>query len=180
MVTSQEPGSFFVRNTWVLYGLGAFAALARIGIRVWLTRRLALEEAIMLFSLLCWTVDTSCIVVTVMKGTNQMSDHERTIISDAQIRERQIGSKAFIAAWYMYITMIWGCKLCIWIFYRKVVDRVAKSHIMQYSLYILAATYVACILSLTFVCHPLSGNWQVKPDPGREYPSSYFVLSNIN
>lgn len=123
----------------------------------------------MFFSLLCWTVDTTCIVVTVQKGTNQLTDAQRATISEEESRQRQIGSKAFISAWYGYITMIWGCKLCVWLFYKRVTDRVAHPKAMRYSLYTLGVTYAACILSISLVCHPLSGNWQIKPDPGREF-----------
>jgi hypothetical protein len=167
--TSPASDRYFVRNTWVLYAVGTFAAVSRIGIRLWFTRRLILDEIIMFFSLLCWTVDTTCIVVTVQKGTNQLTDAQRATISEAESKRRQIGSKAFISAWYMYITMIWGCKLCVWLFYKKVTDRVAHPNTMRYSLYTLAATYVACILSISLVCRPLSGNWQIKPDPGRKF-----------
>lgn len=170
IVVSAAVDRYFVRNTWVLYAVGAFAAVARISIRIGLTRRLVLDEIIMFFSLLCWTIDTTCVVVSVQKGTNQLTGADRATISDEEMGRRQTGSKAFFFAWYMYITMIWGCKLCVWLFYKRVTDRVAQRRTMQYSLYALATTYTACILSISLVCQPLSGNWQIKPDPGREFP----------
>ncbi|RPB05321.1 hypothetical protein L873DRAFT_1840230 [Choiromyces venosus 120613-1] len=93
----ESADQFFVRNACVLFAVGATAAILRIGIGIHLSRRVMLDEMIMFFSLLCWAVDTTC-MVTVQKGTNQMTDELRATISDADTKQRQIGSKDFISA----------------------------------------------------------------------------------
>jgi hypothetical protein len=39
------------------------------------------------------------------------------------------------------------------------------------------ASYIAVILSILFVCHPLHKNWQINPDPGSKPSPSLVLLS---
>ncbi|KAI5784753.1 hypothetical protein EDC01DRAFT_663305 [Geopyxis carbonaria] len=162
----KEKSSFFLRNTWMLYGIGAAAAIARIGIRFYLTRRIGVEEWIMLFALLCWTGDTFLITVVVEKGTNQVGSVDRSTIPAAEVSARELGSKSFLAAWFFYTTAIWACKAAILIFYKRLTDRSTQRKAVKFAGGVLVVTYLVCMLSVALVCRPFKGNWTVFPDPG--------------
>ena len=122
----------------------------------------------MFFGLLCWTGDTALITVTVNKGTNQVPSELRETLPAYEVRERQVGSKSFITAWFLYVTAIWACKAAILMFYKRLTARVMEPKINLIAAGTLGVTYMACMLSLCFVCRPFSGNWTIFPDPGRE------------
>jgi high-affinity Fe2+/Pb2+ permease len=166
---NDDKNSFFLQNTIILYVIGAVAAIARIVIRWCLTRQLGKEELIMFFGLLCWTGDTMLIIVTVSKGTNQIPKEQREHFPAEEARERIIGSKSFISAWFLYVTAIWACKAAILMFYKRLTGRVANPRMNQYACITLVVTYITCMLSLCLVCRPFAGNWTIYPDPGRKY-----------
>ncbi|KAI5858842.1 hypothetical protein BZA05DRAFT_15757 [Tricharina praecox] len=166
MSLSTEKSEFFLQNTLILYAIGAVAAILRIIIRWRLMHRLGVEEWIMIFGLLCWTGDTALITVTVNKGTNQVPSDHRLTMSPHQVHEREIGSKSFITAWFLYVTAIWACKAAILMFYKRLTERVMEPKINIAAAGTLGSTYLACMLSLCFVCRPFSGNWTIFPDPG--------------
>jgi hypothetical protein len=160
---------FFLQNTIILYVIGAAAAIARIIIRWWVMRGLGREEFLMLFALLCWTGDSLLIGVTVSNGTNQIPADQREHLPAEEAQERIIGSKAFLGAWFLYVTAIWACKLAILSFYKRLTGRVIDPRITRCACITLMITYIASILSLCLICRPFAGNWTVYPDPGRGF-----------
>ena len=177
MTLGKEKSAFFLQNTLILYGIGAFAAIARLLIRWRLMRRPGVEEWIMLFGLLCWTGDTMLITVTVSKGTNQVPAELRETLPADEMHARQIGSKSFISAWFLYVTAIWACKAAILMFYKRLTERVTEPKANLVAAYTLGVTYLACMLSLCLVCRPFSGNWTIFPDPGRECTVKFCCFS---
>lgn len=81
------------------YAVGTVAAIARLGVKYYMSRRFNIEEAIMFFSLICWTIDTVLIVITVEKGTNQVPEERRMNMPIDEANRRIAGSKAFLGAW---------------------------------------------------------------------------------
>lgn len=172
----SDPVAHLVRGVWIFYTIGMSIGFLRIGIRTYLTRRVGVEELIMLGSMVFWTGDSVLSVVLLKNGTNQVSDEVRATLTPAEINKLELGSKALITAWFCYITMIWGLKTCLLIFYKKLMQRVTQMRILQFAAYALGITYTVCILSMFLVCRPFRKNWQVVPDPGRKSPVSFPCL----
>lgn len=168
---TAAQGAYFIRTTFVLYGIGAFVAHIRVAIRYYLTKSLRAEEYLVLFSLLCWTADTACIPFIVNHGTNSMSDAQRQAITpgSSEWTDRTIAGKMFVGAWVAYITMIWSLKASILVFYSRLTERLQEQRVISAAWGIVCATWIACILSMLLVCRPLWKNWQIYPDPGSKF-----------
>lgn len=155
-----------VMGVYIFYAVGLASGVLRIGIRSYIMRRPGLEEILMGISMLFWTGDVLLSVVILRRGTNQMTAAERAAITPEELHNRTVGSKAIIAAWFCYITFIWGAKTCLLLFYRKLMQRVKQVRIIKLAAVLLAVTYVAVVLSMFLICRPFYKNWQVVPDPG--------------
>lgn len=116
---------FYTHNTWILYTIGAIFVIVRLTVKCYLQRRLGAEELLMIGALVFWTTDTSLITVILTHGTNQLQyEDQRIVLTKAEIKQRTIGSKSFIIAWFMYTTAIWCCKFSVVMFYNRLMDRV--------------------------------------------------------
>lgn len=158
-----------IHGVYIFYAIGLCAGILRIAIRTYVAKRPGLEEIIMAISMLFWTGDVLLSVVLLRNGTNQMSPELRAKITPEEIASRTLGAKALIAAWFCYITFIWGAKTCLLMFYNKLMQRIQQIRIVKMAAVMLAVTYIATILSMFLVCRPFYKNWQVVPDPGRMY-----------
>ncbi|KAF8425249.1 hypothetical protein EV426DRAFT_716387 [Tirmania nivea] len=145
--------AYFIRTTFVLYGIGVLAALIRIAIRYYLARSLRTEEYLVLFALLCWTADTACIPFIVNNGTNSMPAEKRLTITPGSLEwaNRTMAGKMFVGAWVAYITMIWSLKASILVFYSRLTERLHEQRLIKVAWGVVGVTWVACILSMFLV-----------------------------
>ncbi|KAI5777963.1 hypothetical protein EDC01DRAFT_732086 [Geopyxis carbonaria] len=165
-----------LRNTWILYGIGCCTAVLRLSIKMYLSRHFGLEEWAMCAALALWTSQTVLIQVIVEHGTNQVPDTWRGEMSQEEHNRRVLGAKAFIGAWFVYITAIWLCKWAILQLQTRITERVQQRKAMVYMRYLLLTSYAACILSLFCVCVPFQNNWKIRPDPGSKCTDGLYYL----
>ena len=156
-----------IRSIRIFYSIGMVIGFTRIGIRTYITGRPGIEEMIMGVSMLFWTGDSTLSVVTLQKGTNQMSPEARASLTPEEIQRHEEGSKALITAWFCYMAYIWGAKTCLLLFYRRILERMKRFRIIQITAWALGISYIACCLGMFLVCRPFRKNWQVVPNPGR-------------
>lgn len=126
----------------------------------------------MAFLASCYTGYITCVKYYLKNGTNLMTASERLVVllNPELIKDRERGSKALIAAWFLYVTVIWGCKLAIWMVCKRLTDRAATQRKrVKYTGYLLAFSYAAALLTLSTVCNPFTHYWQIDPDPGRRF-----------
>lgn len=170
IIGATARAMYFIRTTWLLFGVGAAAAFFRVGVRYYLTRTVSKEEYLVLFALISWTADTACIPFIVQNGTNAMSAAKRQAIVPGSVEwnNRIMAGKMFVGAWVAYITMIWALKASILLFYGRLTDRLQEKRIIQAAWGIVGTTWLACVLSIFLVCRPFQANWQIYPDPGSE------------
>lgn len=172
-------GVRLAQDIYIFYGVGMASALLRIIVRCAITRRLGLEEFIMMVLAGCYTAYITCVKNYLENGTNLMTPSERLVVllRPELVRQREQGSKSLITAWFLYVTVIWGCKLSIWIVCKKLTDRAATQRTrVKYTGFTLAFSYFVALITLLTVCHPFSHYWQIDPDPGRGFPSSSFSV----
>ena len=155
-----------IRAIRIFYAVGIAIGLLRIGIRTYINKRPGPEEIIMGFSMLFWTGDSTLSVVTLQKGTNQMSAEARASITPEEERRRKEGSQAHITAWFCYIVFIWGAKTCLLLFYKRLLQRMKQLQVIKMAGWALGISFVSACLSMFLVCRPFKKNWQVVPDPG--------------
>lgn len=81
---------------------------------------------------------------------------------------RELGSKLYLYNWLSYSTALWTLKAT---FLAYVIRQTAESGRRQthrtFGFSFLLGTWVATTLAFSQSCRPLSGMWQVYPDPGR-------------
>ncbi|KAM7215383.1 hypothetical protein V8F06_009244 [Rhypophila decipiens] len=99
-----------------------------------------------------------------------------------EYRYRVNGSKGHVAGWQAYVFVLWAIKTAWFVFYQRLLLTnqqgilLSRQHVYCGYL-ILAATYMAVVLTLLLSCHPLDKYWQIYPDPG---PSCLLVTSKVN
>lgn len=173
-------GVRLIHDIYIFYGIGMASALLRVIVRCAITRRLGFEELIMIGLAACYTGYISCVRNYLKNGTNLMTPSERLVVllRPELIKQREQGSKALISSWFLYITVIWGCKLAIWIVCKKLTDRAATQRArVRYTGFLLVFSYFVALITLLTVCNPFPHYWQIDPDPGRAFPSPPFLLS---
>ena len=156
-----------IRSIGIFYSIGMVIGFTRIGIRTYILGRPGVEEIIMGVSMLFWTGDSTLRVITLQKGTNQMSPEKRAALTPEEIWRHENGSKALITAGFCYIAYIWGAKTCLLLFYRRILERMERFRIIQITAWALGISFIASCLGTFLVCRPFRKNWQVVPDPGR-------------
>lgn len=166
-------GVHLIHDIYIFYGIGMASALLRIIIRCAITRRLGFEEFIMVVLAACYTGYVACVRNYLKNGTNLMTPSERLVVlfQPDLVHQREQGSKALIASWFLYVTVIWGCKLAIWVVCKKLTDRAATQRTrVRYTGFLLSFSYAVSLITLLTVCNPFPHYWQIDPDPGRTSP----------
>lgn len=166
-------GSYIVRDIWVFYGIGITSALLRIIIRCGVTRRLGLEEALMLLLSIFFTGYILAVRHYLIHGTNLMTPSERLVVmlNPDLIRAHESGSKALVMAWCLYISIIWGCKTTIWLVCRRLTDRAAaQKRRVLFAGWLVVVTYIIAMMTVLTICSPFDGYWQIYPVPGSKIP----------
>lgn len=180
LLTMLEVIDKVIRDIWIFFGVGLAIGFVRIGIRTYMYKRPGIEEIIMAIAMAFWAVDVSFGVVTLRKGTNQMSPEARASITPEETQRRIEGSQALITAWFCYVSFIWGAKTCLLLFYKRVFAFQNQIQTVKIAGWALGATYVGNILGMFLVCRPFRHNWQVVPDPGRMWTSDLVITDQAS
>ncbi|KAI5808256.1 hypothetical protein DFH27DRAFT_303159 [Peziza echinospora] len=163
-----------IHGVLILYAVGLAAGITRIIIRTAITGRPSIEEYLMFVAMLFWTGDVVLSITLLRKGTNQLpAGTDRALLSPEEVADREIGSKALVAAWFCYITFIWGAKTCLLLFYRRLMSGILQIRAVKLAAVLLVATYISTLLSMFLICRPFRMNWQVVPDPGPQCTDGY-------
>ncbi|PVH92570.1 hypothetical protein DM02DRAFT_482862, partial [Periconia macrospinosa] len=166
----------FIAELWALWGIATLVVCLRVWARVALVgwRRLDWDDPLMVLTLLFHTAGTvaAYYAVVVWKGlaNNGMTEAQRAALdsNSEEWRFRVNGSKTHIIGLIMYTTVLWLLKACWLIYYMRLTDGV---HTMRWRIRIgwlfLGTTYIAALFIVIFKCLPLSKQWQIYPDPGK-------------
>lgn len=114
-----------------------------------------------------------------------MTDEKALSLSDAQKSAIVKGSKADIAGWCVYITLVWCLKACMLFFYRRLTLATRQKRLVYMAAVACVTSYMATIGVVLLRCLPFRRNWQIYPYPGDECgsPNQIFltlVISNVS
>ncbi|RVD88887.1 uncharacterized protein DFL_003053 [Arthrobotrys flagrans] len=152
--------------TWWATGCSLFIILIRCFGRYVRTMRLFRDDQWMLLSILPLLIRLSLAHVVLKYGTNNTQSE---LLNDEEIRRREIGSQALLAARVFFVIYIWIQKLCITEFYQRLTTQFWKGvydvglKVVRWGLLV---TLMASIISTFVECQPFTHYWQVVPDPG--------------
>lgn len=81
--------------------------------------------------------------------------------------------------------IVWALKGCVLVFFRRLKDSFDnwQRQLIYWMMWVCAAAFVACILTLSLTCLPFSDQWRVKPLPStrcRSKPQDFITLSVTN
>ncbi|KUL90173.1 hypothetical protein ZTR_02068 [Talaromyces verruculosus] len=146
------------------------ASLVIIGIRIFgryrRTNRFFTEDKVMMVAVVPLVARMTLVHLVLIWGTNNTKTEG---LSEADIRDREIGSRLVLAARIFYAVYIWMAKYTVCEFLRRLTGMV-WTRTFQVALrsieYFLASTLAAVIIATLVECHPFSHYWQVTPDPG--------------
>lgn len=139
--------------------------------------RLFREDKVMAASIIPLIIRMSLVHVVLIYGTNNV-DTEGLIDPD-KIHNREIGSKAVLAARIFYALYIWMAKYTVSEFLKRMTERFWKP---GYELCLrlirgfLIATFVGVFIATLAECQPFTHYWQVVPDPGPKCRQGYAHL----
>ncbi|EGX52754.1 hypothetical protein TWF173_002197 [Orbilia oligospora] len=159
--------------TWWATGCSLFVILIRCFGRYVRTMRLFRDDQWMLLSIIPLLIRLSLAHVVLKYGTNNTQSE---LLNDEEIRRREVGSQALLAARVFFAIYIWIQKLCITEFYQRLTTQFWKGvydvglRVVRWGLLV---TLVGSIVSTFVECQPFNHyckifNRQVVPDPGPE------------
>ncbi|PKS11696.1 hypothetical protein jhhlp_001684 [Lomentospora prolificans] len=180
-------------------GLDSFATeaftLLSVGISIVLFRTYArwklvgfsgleVDDYLMLFVIIPYATETAlgyAVGASAKTLTNSgMTDEERAALSpdSDEYGWRVLGSKIQVAGWVMYVSVLWIIKASLLTFYVRLTAGLQGYRIRLIIGFVLvAATYIAVVLSILFGCTPMKKNWQIYPAPGNLCEPA---MSNLN
>ncbi|KAF3933965.1 hypothetical protein ABW19_dt0208149 [Dactylella cylindrospora] len=152
--------------TWWATGCSLFIILTRCAGRYVRTMRLFRDDWWILLSIIPLVLRLSFAHIVLKYGTNNT---QTDLLSDEDIRKREIGSGIVLAARVFFVVYIWVQKFCITEFYKRLTTQFWRGvydvglKVVRWGLLI---TGVAAVISVFVECQPFDHYWQVKPDPG--------------
>ncbi|RGP65899.1 hypothetical protein FLONG3_9031 [Fusarium longipes] len=164
-----EDKPSFLLEAWGLYALGIIILLARFAVRIktvgW--RGLQGDDFFSFLVLLFFTGDAVTVHLIYYLGTNIEAgvagrEHDLT---QAEIREYELGSKLQLAAWYTYTALIWSLKGTMMCFFSRMTVGTWHKSFVQIVSFLCGITYAAVVLTISIGCLPYKANWQVVPEP---------------
>ncbi|KXT15431.1 hypothetical protein AC579_10585 [Pseudocercospora musae] len=162
----HEPS--FLREVWVLFGIGLGIILARFAVRLrtvgW--RNFAGDDYMSIAVLACYTADAITVTITYLEGSNvdYTAAQIKRLTSD-QVGQVVYGSKMELFAWYTYVTLIWSLKACMLFFFNRLTFGLSQQIFVKALGVACAVTYLAVFLTISLSCRPIHLNWQVRPLP---------------
>ncbi|RDW67614.1 hypothetical protein BP6252_09010 [Coleophoma cylindrospora] len=176
----EAPGARTARDdkptllvSWWCTTYAATIIIIRVCGRYIRTEKLFRDDGIMLLALIPLLCRMAFVHVILLYGTNNTLTAGLTA---NEIHHREIGSRLVLAARIMYAAYLWVVKYSASMFLKTLTGLVwQRSHgrILFYVHILLAATFVATVISDLAACQPFSHYWQVVPDPGPQCRQGY-------
>ncbi|KAL5594695.1 hypothetical protein BROUX41_001611 [Berkeleyomyces rouxiae] len=160
--------------------------LIRIFGRLVRTEHLFLEDSISFWALIPIYLRMGCVHYVLLYGTNN-ADFSDEILTESQVRHKQIASGLVLAARVLFAASLWVLKLSSLEFLKRLIDLTWKrtyTKTIMYARIALAVTFTIVCISVFVECQPFNHYWQVLPDPGGRCRQGYahmfaMGLSNI-
>ncbi|KAG5982187.1 hypothetical protein E4U55_002205 [Claviceps digitariae] len=89
------------------------------------------------------------------------------------------GSKAVIAGWCLYISLIWCLKACVLFFYRRLTLVTKQKRLVYIAAVACVFSYLAAIGVVLLRCLPFERNWQIWPQTGDECSSQTQIFLSL-
>ncbi|KAK4447167.1 hypothetical protein QBC34DRAFT_410040 [Podospora aff. communis PSN243] len=102
----------------------------------------------------------------IANGGMTQSYRESLDLNSEEYHCRVEGSKNQVAGWQAYTLVLWSIKASVCCFYIRLLDSLWFRRRILFSLALIAATWIAVVLTLLLSCRPLHKYWQIYPDPG--------------
>ncbi|KAH8124979.1 hypothetical protein ACSS6W_010000 [Trichoderma asperelloides] len=144
--------------------------LLRLSGRYIRVEKLFIEDKITALALLPLYLRIACTHIVLLYGTNNV-DLTGIELSSTGIEQRIVGSKVVLAGRIFHAATLWTLKFTTLEFLNRLAGASLKK---VYKLLInilrcvLAASFLAIIVSDLAECHPISHYWQIIPDPGAQ------------
>ncbi|KAF4980771.1 hypothetical protein FZEAL_3285 [Fusarium zealandicum] len=152
--------------------------LLRLAGRFIRTERLFTEDRVAALALVPLYARMACVHYILINGTNN-AQFDGHVLTDEQLRKKSIASGLVLASRIFYAATLWVLKYAILEFLHRL-TRATWERAWETSLYairiILAATFIAIVISDLVECRPFSHYWQVLPDPGAQCRQGYVQL----
>lgn len=177
----DDKPSLLVSWWCTLYAL--FIISFRIMGRYMRTKKLFLDDKIMILAIIPLIARMCCETTVVTHGTNNVDTKSLTW---SQIRSREWGSKIVLVSRILYIFFLWTTKYSISIFLRTLTSSIWTPLHQTYLVYIhifLFLTLITTIVTVLAPCRPFNHFWQVVPDPGTQCRQNYvyvFTTGSLN
>ncbi|KAF7509410.1 hypothetical protein GJ744_008133 [Endocarpon pusillum] len=114
-------------------------------------------------------------------SNNNMTDNYRASLDPASVEYqlRVAGSKLHLVGWSLYISTLWCVKLCIAVFYTRLIDGLLRMMIHIRIAYVaIGVSYVAVMATILGACQPFHHHWQINPNPGDHCLPATSVLTS--
>ncbi|KAH6882882.1 hypothetical protein BKA58DRAFT_464786 [Alternaria rosae] len=92
-----------------------------------------------------------------------MSQEQREALSPAMRKSMREGAKGMFASFYFLIFLVWSLRSTRLYYYVQAVAGISVT------------ACIAAIITQTTHCLPLKRNWQILPDPGKEYSAGIVI-----
>ncbi|KAK4227265.1 hypothetical protein QBC38DRAFT_195059 [Podospora fimiseda] len=170
-----------ILTSWWITIFCAFVILLRLLGRFVRVEKLFKEDKVAAAVLIPLFLRMAIVHPALVFGTNNvLINHE--LSSEARLedlRHRAIGSGLILASRVAYASTLWTLKLVTLEFFNRLVGASGKKKYARLLLFcriVLAATFVAFVISNLAECTPFKHYWQVSPDPGPKCRQAYANL----
>ncbi|ERF76938.1 hypothetical protein EPUS_02650 [Endocarpon pusillum Z07020] len=202
-VASLPPNSPLEIEPWVLIAIAVAIVVLRCFARIQATgvRQLELDDWAMNIALILFictgffarivaaatNIDPRVnpnqmpIALTPGLSNNNMTDNYRASLDPASVEHqiRVAGSKLHLIGWSLYVSTLWCVKLCIAVFYTRLIDGLFHMMIHIRIAYVaIGVSYVAVMATLLGACQPFHRHWQINPNPGDHCLPATSVLTS--
>ncbi|KAK4207973.1 hypothetical protein QBC37DRAFT_297600 [Rhypophila decipiens] len=172
-------------EAFVLMAVGIVFVVLRIFARIKLVgfKKLQADDYLMVLAGAVYVASTALAYLTAVAweglANHGLTQEQRRSLDpkSQEYRYRVNGSKGHLAGWQAYVFCLWAIKTAWFVFYQRLLGILLSRRRVCCGYFVLAATYMAVVLTLLLSCHPLDKYWQIYPDPG---PSCLLVTSKVN
>ncbi|KAL1891235.1 hypothetical protein Cpir12675_005053 [Ceratocystis pirilliformis] len=182
--TSPPPMSTFFEDKptllvcWWVTLFSTAIILIRVFGRLVRTEHLFFEDSISFWALVPIYLRMGCVHYVMLYGTNN-ADFSQTILTEAQLRHKQIASGLVLGARVFFAASLWVLKFSSLEFLKRLIDSTWKrsyTRTIRYARIALAVTFAAVFISIFAECQPFNHYWQVLPDPGGRCRQGYVQM----
>jgi len=186
-IVLSEHDESFLQEVWGLYIAGMIVFVLRFAVRSKTVglRGLQWDDMFAALAVIFLTLDAATVHIVYFAGTNVEGVHLSKLRTLSQVELDQLdeGSRIELVAWYSYSTLVWCVKGTMVCFFMRMTAGVARRRMVKMLGWACIISYIAVELTITFGCWPISGNFQVVPDPGIKCtlkPQNIIVMTILN